>query len=416
MTPTIAKLILSRLTPAAFASFIEILFDEHGSQTTALNDVGEGAFFQPILDSYGGSLHSVFLRHLTCGALFPQSAKSITRDPALICALRRLRDIYAGQLGAWGRVSPQLITARKLQSIAFLTDINAVSKRDYEETIIPRYTDVARKCGLRSPRVFVGSYESYVDMAFDRTSSALETLLTRHSDGVRIALDRERFVVQRYEIERPLAGAILRPDPVAYEPVYILPPDPDDDLLREFERLLNECVDEARLEIFLSTNFRRIFGQKYDRIETQLWLKFPELDISGRNRRMDLFMRNSITSDWELVELKRSDVRVASLYREVPTLSREVIGAIQQLRNYARLLEQQDIRAHLRNKGIEYFEPDLTLMVGRTANISVDQWRWLTSNRRSDVQVKTYGQLLDELRLREMERRATQYVVPKRSI
>ena len=211
-------------------------------------------------------------------------------------------------------------------------------------------------------------------------------------------------------------GSILRPDPVAYEPVYILPPDPDDDLLREFERLLNECVDEARLEIFLSTNFRRIFGQKYDRIETQLWLKFPELDISGRNRRMDLFMRNSITSDWELVELKRSDVRVASLYREVPTLSREVIGAIQQLRNYARLLEQQDIRAHLRNKGIEYFEPDLTLMVGRTANISVDQWRWLTSNRRSDVQVKTYGQLLDELRLREMERRATQYVVPKRSI
>lgn len=406
MSADVARSLLTRLTPSAFAAFTEAVFQGQEERFIPLMEAGNNVFFQPISSSYGGSLHTVFVRHWTCGALSAPSLNAITRDPSLRSTLRRIGHIYADAFGAWGMVSPWIVPAKRLRSIAFLTNITGSARDDYESEIIPRYAAAARKCGLRPREVLVGSYDSYIDKVLDKTTNALTTLLTRHSDGVRIASDREICTVQRYEVEAPLTGAIFRPGPVPYEPLYILPSRPGDDLLREFEHLLNSSASEAKLEAFLAANFRHVFGHQFDRIETQLWLKYPELDISGRERRTDLFMRNSITSDWELLELKRADVRLTTSYRDLPNLSRDVLGGINQLRNYARLLEQQSVKDTLRRQGIEYFKPELTLIVGRSPNVSVEQWRWLTSSRGDDVEVKTYGQLLDQLRIRQAERRA----------
>ncbi|UXH76212.1 DUF4263 domain-containing protein [Roseateles amylovorans] len=405
MSAEIARRLLSRLTPSAFAAFTEAMFQSDEEPLAAFRNAGNGVFVRPLRSSYGGSLHEVFVRHWTCGVQSTPSLNSITRDPFLRSTLRRIRSIYGNQLGAWGMVSPYIVPAKQLQSLAFLTNITGNAKDDYETEIVPRYAAAARKCGLRPPLVLVGSYDSYVDKVLGKTSSTLLDLLSRHSDGVRIACENETFSVQRYEVEGSLTGAIQRSEAVAYEPVYILSPQPGDDLLREFEHLLNSNAEESRLEAFLSANFRQVFGQKYDRIETQLWLKYPELDIAGRTRRTDLFMRNSITNDWELLELKRPDTRLATAYRSVPNLSRDVMGGVEQLRNYARILAQQSVRDSLRRRGIEYFQPDLTLVVGRSPTISVAQWRWLVSSIH-DVQVTTYGSLLDELRVRGAERGA----------
>lgn len=405
MSAEVARSLLTRLTPSAFAAFTEAMFQSDDEPLAPLGDAGNGVFVRPLRPSYGGSLHAVFVRHWTCGVLSTPSLNAITRDPLLRSTLRRIQSIYSDQLGAWGMVSPYIVPAKQLQSLTFLTNITGNARDDYETEIVPRYAAAARKCGLRPAQVLVGSYDSYVDKVLDKTSGTLLDLLARHSDGVRIACDNEIYSVQRYEVESSLTGAILRPEAVAYEPVYILPPQPGDDLLREFEHLLNSNAEEARLEAFLAANFRHVFGRKYDRIETQLWLRYPELDVAGKTRRTDLFMRNSITNDWELLELKRPDTRLTTVYRTVSNLSREVMGGIEQLRNYARILAQQSVQDRLRQRGIEYFKPDLTLVVGRSPAIPAGVWRWLVSSTH-DVQVKTYGNLLDELRVRHAERGA----------
>lgn len=405
LSPEVTRNLLTRLTPSAFAAFTEAMFQSDEEPLSPLGDAGNGVFIQPLRSSYGSSLHTVFVRHWTCGVLSTPSLNAITRDPVLRSTLRRIRSIYANQLGAFGMVSPHIVPAKKLQSLAFLTNITGNARDDYETQIVPRYAAATRKCGLRPTQILVGSYDSYIDKSLDKTSSTLLDLLARHSDGVRIACDNEIYSVQRYEVESSLTGAILRPEAVAYEPVYILPPQPGDDLLKEFEHLLNSNAEESRLEAFLSANFRNVFGRKYDRIETQLWLKYPELDVAGKARRTDLFMRNSITNDWELLELKRPHTRLTTAYRSVPNLSREVIGGIEQLRNYARILAQQSVKDRFRQRGIEYFKPDLTLVIGRSPNITVEAWRWLVSATH-DVKIKTYGNLLDELRVRHAERGA----------
>jgi hypothetical protein len=65
MEKSILKRLLSHLGRHAFESFVVELF---GSTRNAepfkeLTAAGEGVYYQPILDSYGGSLHSVFALH-----------------------------------------------------------------------------------------------------------------------------------------------------------------------------------------------------------------------------------------------------------------------------------------------------------------------------------------------------------------
>ncbi|MBU0595909.1 DUF4263 domain-containing protein [Candidatus Bipolaricaulota bacterium] len=174
-----------------------------------------------------------------------------------------------------------------------------------------------------------------------------------------------------------------------------------DGILLEFERLLNAHALERELEEFIAAHYRLMLGARYNRIETQLWLRFPTLDIGNRDRRLDVFLRNAVTADWELFELKKN-VDITRTVRDVPVLRSEVYSAIQQLLNYKRILNQDHVKRQLAEEGIEYCEPEMRLVIGGTPTISQDQWRWLRSTIQGSVKLITY----DDIR-REMEERCS---------
>jgi hypothetical protein len=167
-----------------------------------------------------------------------------------------------------------------------------------------------------------------------------------------------------------------------------------------FESLLRNDPKERVIEEFLRANYREIFGFRYDRIATQLWLVLPEADLGHRRRRTDLFLRNAVTSDWELVELKRSHVKLTGTNRDLPALSRQVHAALQQAKNYQRLLQQDRVRRALAREGIEYFEPSARVVIGRKPTIALKEWRWLCAEYGRDPELLTYDDLLQELRQR----------------
>src|SRR5262249_31267329 len=146
-----------------------------------------------------------------------------------------------------------------------------------------------------------------------------------------------------------------------------------------------------------------IFGSKYDRIENQIWLRFPELDITGKERRLDIFLRNSIANDWELYEIKRV-IPLTSSYRDIPVIAKEILFAIQQTKNYERILSQQEVKDKFAREGIEYCEPLLNVVVGRTPQITHEQWRWLKASNSEKVRILTFDDLLGEMKSRLTEK------------
>jgi len=163
--------------------------------------------------------------------------------------------------------------------------------------------------------------------------------------------------------------------------------------------LLSNNPKEATLENFLESHFRDIFGPNYDRIETQIWLRFPEFYISNRSRRLDIFLRNQIEKDWELFEIKRL-VPLTGNYRDIPVLSREITTAISQVRNYVRILQQDKVKQSMYREGIEYFEPELRLVVERSPQIETEQWRRIVADSSNGVKIITFDNLLDQMRAR----------------
>jgi hypothetical protein len=217
--------------------------------------------------------------------------------------------------------------------------------------------------------------------------------------------------VDNFSSERNLAGGVFQNTKYPYEPVY-LGEFRKENLLAEFESLINNETRESDLEGFIVAHYQDIFGSKYDQIETQLWLRFPELDISGRDRRLDIFLRNSVINDWELFEVKRV-FDLSGTYRDAPVLAKEITYAIQQIKNYSRTLSQDVVKRHFAKQGIEYYEPTLNIVVGRTPQISPEQWRWLVTNDR-DVNILTYDNLLNEMKLRVRERHEALFQTPKK--
>jgi antiviral defense system Shedu protein SduA len=402
MDKTILRRLLTSLSPRAFDRLVTRLFNERGREPFApLPEAGEHVFVQPLLDSYGGSLHHVFLAHHTPVELVQGFSPVLLADPSLLHSVSRVWELYRGQKGSWGMVSPHLKTARKLQAFAFLTNLSGFSREAYERSIIPEYERVAKRLRLKPGALFVGSYDSFVDLNLEGTRKAFLEFVDADAAEIRIALVNDEPSIARVSTERNLSAGVLSPRGGPLEPVYVA--SHDEAVLLEFEELLQRQVSESQLERFLVSHYQLIFGAKYDRIETQLWLRFPELDIGKRTRRLDVFLRNSITRDWELNELKRSSVRLTGTVRDVPRLANVVSDAIQQARNYGRLLAQSNVRQHLAREGIEYFEPTLSVVVGRKPEIPHAQWRWLVKNS-TDVRLATYDELLREARLRAASR------------
>ena len=164
----------------------------------------------------------------------------------------------------------------------------------------------------------------------------------------------------------------LGPSNVVLNPI-IKKIDEANGVLLEFSKLINSECKESVLEEFLRVNYKLIFGNNYDSISTQVWLNFPEYDIGKRDRRLDIFIRNSVTTDWELFELKRSNVQLTKTISDVPMFVSAVNEAIAQAKNYKRILSQDYVRKAFERQGILYYKPEINLVTIHDA-LQKDEW------------------------------------------
>lgn len=171
-----------------------------------------------------------------------------------------------------------------------------------------------------------------------------------------------------------------------------------EDVCKEFEKLLNSEPSERVLREFLTDNFKLLFGNKYDTIIPEVALRFPELDISGKNRRIDLMLHDSVINDWEIIELKKH-IHLTRQYRDGPVFAADVQGALAQVRNYYNILQQKEVRDYFLREGIEYYKPTMKLIIGGKKNVTHAQWRELVSSVQ-DIKILTYDSLLQEMKAR----------------
>jgi len=398
---------IARFSRHTFAAFIAELFEanSHGMSFEPLTEAGEDVFYQPFLDSYGMSIHSVYVLHFPPLELFNPSGQLAMDDPVLIRQLVRVRNLYKGRIGQWGMVSPCLKQDDALKELGILTNLFGVERSVYEQTLIPAYQRLKRFCGLKRPRVLVGSCDSFCDLVPEKTHRVFEKFTSRHFDGVTITVDPDGVTVSDFVNERTLRGGVVAATHLPYEPVYVSEAIRQRGILAKFQSLLNEAALEADLEEFMVAHYKELFGNHYDRVEAQLWLRFPDLDIDNRDRRLDVFLRNSVLNDWDLFEIKRP-IAIAGNYRDIPVIAKEVTNAVHQVQNYAKILKQDKVKRHFASQGIEYYEPRLSVVIGRTPQIPHEQWRWLRTINENSVKIITFDDLLAELRCRLLDRYA----------
>lgn len=405
-----------RLGRHAYSKFVAEFFNTGSSNRfdrfDPLPDAGEDVFVWPYKDSYGGSVHNVYLIHFPPIELFHPDKKVAIDDPVLVGKLTNIRGMYKGRKGAWGFVAPSIREVDALQGIGFITNIVNVEREAYDRTLFPAYADLLKSCQLTQPALFLGSCDSFLDLNQANALSAFENFVTSHADGLAVTLNAEGPRAIHFVSESSL-GIPKSIDPSPYEPAFLTHAISNRNVLQEFDQLLSSSALESQLEHFLAANYRLLFGFAYDRIETQLWLHCPDLDLQAKARRLDVFLRNSVTNDWELFEIKRTVPLVRSS-ADVPSITAELVSAIHQIKNYARLLAQDEVKRRLAKQGIEYFEPRLTVVIGRTPSIPLDQWRWLKTTNQFNANIVTYDELRHELVLRLEDRfQLLQNVQPK---
>lgn len=400
---SLLKNLIARLNKHAFEAFVPIFFNlsrqERGERFEPFAEIGEGVFRVELLDSYGGSIHALYMVHYLPIEVFRRPKEILVADPTIVGKLRRIRDRYKGELGQWGMVSPYLVPGKALREIYFLNNFAGMRAGECRARILPRYKKILRRFKL-NPHIYgVGCCDSFMERNPEKAEEALQIFFSQRREGLRICLEEERTSVETFQCQKSLFAGVSHVAKQPYEPVIVDNLRKKENCVVEFEGLIKKGAKESELEKFISTYYKDIFGSKYDRIETQLWLRCPEYDIAGKERRLDVFLRNSVINDWELFEIKRP-VKVTSTYRDVPVIAHEVTQAIQQAKNYARILTQDAVKKQLAKEGIEYYEPSLNLVIGRTPQIPLAQWRWLLNTCGKDLKIFTFDELLKEMEMR----------------
>lgn len=391
--------LLSRLNKHAFESFILEKFHSAEEPLLPLEEAGSGVLYARWLKhSYAGNVHTVFIMHYLPVELFRNPSELDVAEPDLLRRLDRVKTAYEGKVGYFGFADPELREVPSLYELAFLVNCGGLSRSFYDEYIFPKYQALIEKWDVG--RMLLGSYDSFLDLQAKETQEAFRRFVAKYRDGLTIGLVEDEPRITTFGAEAAFTSGVLRQTEVPCEPLLALPAAVSREVVAEFQELVEKNAREATLERFLQAHYQEVFGFKYDRIELQLWLRFPELDVGGKDRRLDVLLRNSIERDWELVELKRPAVQLTGTYRDIPMLSREVSGAIQQLRNYGRILDQDSVKRHFAAEGIEYYSPELRLVIGRGPQIPHETWRWLKSTGETGLKIMTFDDLLAEMKLR----------------
>jgi hypothetical protein len=286
-----------------------------------------------------------------------------------------------------------------IPSIKFITNYSGLDENQYEENIFPKFEKLLNKFDFDS-QIMIGSLDSFFKKNPEGTCNAFNLFIKKYSNEISIHLiENNKFKIQGHVSEKYFTSGVLKSSLSPCEPLVSFNINDKTQILDEFEFLLNNNTKENELELFLKKNFKYVFGSNYDRIETQLWLKFPELDNNNKNRRLDIFLRNSIARDWELFELKKASNIVRST-NTIPTFTSEFTSALQQIKNYSKILNQDNVKRVLANDGIEYYSPELRLVIGKKPDIPLEKWRWLKKSNENDLKIITYDELYDGLKSR----------------
>lgn len=352
-------------------------------------DLGGGIFLRFPWDEF--QVNGVYVTHYLPVELLRTPSQINIREPEIVRALEQIREFAA---------------ANPVWAIMFLLNLADYPLTD-DRAILPQYDPMVKELGIRfsdgARRLSFGNLDSFVEQMPEATESGLKVFLQKHKDGITISLNPDDISVNRFSFDKPVSSGVARQSLSPYEPLFIYDDAEKEAVLREFEQLISKNAAEHELEKFLVRHYKEIFGVKYDRIEAQLWLRFPDLDIAGKNRRIDLFLRNTVTSDWELFEVKRA-IRLTRDYRDAPVIAAEVSHAMSQIKGYARILSQDTVRRKFAAEGIEYYEPELHLVIGRQPQLSVRQWRQLVVDNSHNVKLMTFDDLLKEMKLRLEDR------------
>jgi len=325
--------------------------------------------------------------------LFNKNDK-IFQDPTLLSNLKKYKRLINKRVTEW--YWPQ-DGQYNMPIISFVSNYSGLEKEIYFERIIPAFQSMIDKIELDA-QAAVGSIDSFIELNKDTLDIAVERFFKDFTSELAISFEGE-ISVNDFTSEKYLTNGVLQNSLNPCEPIFVNRKYDKIEIIKEFESILNSGKTESQLEKFLTKYYKEIFGVHYDRIESQIWLKVPELDINNKDRRLDIFLRNSIERDWELFELKR-ETKLTRSYRDIPTFCSEINLAIQQVKNYKRILNQDKVKSLLSKQGIEYYEPEYRLVVGNKPDISTSQWRWLKKTNENDLKILTYEDILSEMKMR----------------
>lgn len=245
-----------------------------------------------------------------------------------------------------------------LNSIYFINNIAGFPIEFYHDYLIDEYIKLTKSVGVDLDDEFtthVGSFDTFIASDPEIVVKLIDEYLSNNFD-VSFSMEEGNIKVQKCANHKYLTSGVGKITKFPYNSLVVEHFNDKSNILKEFEDLLNKYPTEDELEKFL--------GRYY----------------------LDIFLHNNVINDWELFELKKI-MPLTKTYRDIPVFRNEIYSAIQQLKNYDRILQNHEVKEKLKRDGIEYYEPSLNLVVGRTSTLPHDEWRWLaTSNK--DIKIK----------------------------
>lgn len=382
MLSEIARLAISHLSKNGFEAFVKHLIDNNSVFCDArqLSDIDERIIECPP-ERYYQSADAFMLNYHPTALYHDFSLKNID-----LYELGRLIEKYLSnrKYSLWLPTDGTTIYSVNNYDSSVL-GISDERLLDYYESKLKGVLPADVRLGLGNINTFLHQGEKdngYVD-------GIVSSFFKEINDGLSICVSEEGISASYFLGGSEFPGITAHTHSIIHPVVKLVSMS---NVLDEFNALLNRDSSEQELEEFLLAHYRFIFGENYDCIATQLWIRFPELDIGNSDRRLDIFMRNSVTSDWELFELKRASVQLTKTIRDVPMFTSEVHNAIAQVKNYKRLLSQDSVRRQFEKEGIEYFQPEIHLVIGRRPEITNGQWRRIIADEPS-LKILSYDNL-----------------------
>lgn len=398
-----AKRIASRLSSHSFVAYVRKLFVEWYGDLVEVCENSDSLESFRVIDAYSAigaaSSWKLYLPYLIPIDLVTNPRQCNLLTPEFINIVEQTVKRYITWSDLVQESNLYSLFGEGVTSFYVLSNLSGLAESDYQDVLLPQIDQTLKQVGWADNVLSgMGTPDSFFQNDPQTASDVLEDFLANYRDGVCISFHPEHPPdVSMYMCERHLSSGVSRQTLSPYEPIIRIAR--TNEVLEEFQEMLQRELSEAQWEAFLKHHYNEIFGPHYDRVETQIWLRLPDIDPKVSGRRLDLFLRNAIAGDWELVELKRPG-RIVRSKRGIPGFTAEVNDAIQQVKHYDRILRSDSVRKQLAEEGIEYYEPELKVIIGRRPSISQKDWRWLLKSCSREVNLITYDCLVKEMKAR----------------